>query len=220
MSAKGGETRVLDETGAGLGCSVMDGSRSELIVARDDAIYLYSPEGRGACYAYEGPKSFISVFKHNLIIISPPSGSSAARRVTRTPGDTGSADIAKITIFDLNSKLIAYTGIFRNGVKVLFNQWNSIFVLEGNGQLSKLEENSTASKLEAMYKRNLYTLALSLAKSQGVDDAELAQVHKLYGDYLYGKGDFDAAMDQFIKTLGFLQPSYVIRKVSVTHWRN
>ncbi|KAL1413091.1 Vacuolar protein sorting-associated protein 11 [Vanrija albida] len=211
VSAKGGETRVLDETGAGLGCSVMDGNRSELIVARDDAIYLYSPEGRGACYAYEGQKSFISAFKHNLVIISPPSGSGAARRVARTPGDSGS-DIAKITVFDLNSKLIAYTGIFRSGVKVLFNQWDSIFVLEGSGQLSKLEENSTASKLEAMYKRNLYTLALSLAKSQGVADAELAQVHKLYGDYLYGKGDFDGAMDQFIKTLGFLQPSYVIRK--------
>jgi Tfp pilus assembly protein PilF len=35
----------------------------------------------------------------------------------------------------------------------------------------------------------------------------------MYGDYLYGKGDFDGAMSQFVKTLGHVQPSYVIRKV-------
>lgn len=55
VSARGGETRTIDEEkGAGLGCAVMDWDRRDMIVARDDGIYLYGPEGRGACYAYEG----------------------------------------------------------------------------------------------------------------------------------------------------------------------
>lgn len=49
-----GAARTIDELGAGLGCSAMDWDRKEMIVARDEAIYLYGPEGRGACYAYEG----------------------------------------------------------------------------------------------------------------------------------------------------------------------
>lgn len=64
-----------------------------------------------------------------------------------------------------------------------------------------------------MYKRNLFTLAITLARSQNVAEGGVADIHRRYGDYLYGKGDFDGAMDQFVKTLGFLQPSYVIRKV-------
>lgn len=54
VSSKGGETRTIDEQGSGLGCAVMDWDRREMVVARDEAIYLYGPAGRGACFAYEG----------------------------------------------------------------------------------------------------------------------------------------------------------------------
>jgi hypothetical protein len=50
----GGDCRTVDEIGGGLGCATMDWDRREMIVARDEAVYLYGPEGRGACYAYEG----------------------------------------------------------------------------------------------------------------------------------------------------------------------
>ena len=53
-SAKGGDARTIDEMGCGLGCAVMDWDRREMIVARDEAVYVYGAEGRGACYAYEG----------------------------------------------------------------------------------------------------------------------------------------------------------------------
>lgn len=53
-SAKGGDARTIDEMGCGLGCAAMDWDRREMIVARDEAIYVYGAEGRGACYAYEG----------------------------------------------------------------------------------------------------------------------------------------------------------------------
>lgn len=64
-----------------------------------------------------------------------------------------------------------------------------------------------------LYRKNLYLLALNLAKTQGLDESSVADIHRQYGDHLYSKGDYDGAMQQFIKTIGFLQPSYVIRKV-------
>ncbi|KAK8858833.1 hypothetical protein IAR55_003063 [Kwoniella newhampshirensis] len=225
VSGRGGETRTIDELGCGLGCAVMDWDRKEMIVARYEAVYLYGPDGRGACYAYEGPKSSIAVFKHNLIITSPPfypSAGSASATVRHyvskaaTNGDgvssPGTTDIAKVTVFDLQNKLVSYSGTFKDGVRDVFCQWGNIFVLGGNSKLSRLEEHSTAAKLDVLFRRNLYTLAISLAKSQGIGEAGVADIHRRYGDYLYNKGDFDGAMGQFVRTLGNLQPSHVIRK--------
>lgn len=135
VSAKGGEARVLDEIGCGLDCASMDWERQNMVVARDEAIYLYSPEGRGACYAYDGRKISAFVSKHNLIITSPSVPTAAARRQMPRGAIDDSADAAKITIFDLENKIVAYSGVFRNGIKAIFSQWGSVFIFEGNGQV-------------------------------------------------------------------------------------
>lgn len=135
MSAKGGEARTLDETGSGLGCAGIDWEKKDMIVARDEAIYRYSPEGRGACYAYEGPKSYVSIYKHNLVIISPPTQAASAAVRQQLARGADNSDMAKITIFDLQNKLVAYTGVFRNGIRSLFCQWGNIYVFEGSGQV-------------------------------------------------------------------------------------
>lgn len=71
-----------------------------------------------------------------------------------------------------------------------------------------------SEKLDLLYRRSWYTLALDIAKTQGLDDASVADIHKRYGDHLYAKGEYEAAIQQFIQTIGYVQPSYVIRKVS------
>lgn len=58
VSGRVGEARTIDEVGCGLGCAAMDWERRDMVIARDEAIYLYGPEGRGACYAYEGGHCF------------------------------------------------------------------------------------------------------------------------------------------------------------------
>jgi hypothetical protein len=58
VSGRGGETKVIDELGSGLGCAVMDWDKQNMIVARDEAIYLYDTKNRGPCYAYEGELCF------------------------------------------------------------------------------------------------------------------------------------------------------------------
>eukprot|EP00665_Eupelagonemidae_sp_cell47_P010691 gene10690-1080_t len=37
-------------------------------------------------------------------------------------------------------------------------------------------------------------------------------IHKKYGDWFYQKPDYKNAVDQYILTIGSLEPSYVIRK--------
>jgi vacuolar protein sorting-associated protein 11 len=64
-----------------------------------------------------------------------------------------------------------------------------------------------------LYRKSLYTLALNLAKTQNLDETNVADIHRQYGDHLYSKADYDGAMQQFVQTIGSVQPSYVIRKV-------
>jgi len=65
-----------------------------------------------------------------------------------------------------------------------------------------------------LYRKTYYPLALNVAKTQNLDAASVADIYRQYGDHLYAKGDYDGAMQQFVQTIGHLQPSYVIRKVS------
>lgn len=44
---------VLDEMGASAGCTTVN-QDDELVVARPEAVYFYSPDGRGPCFVFEG----------------------------------------------------------------------------------------------------------------------------------------------------------------------
>lgn len=214
----GGTATVVDEIGCALGCAVMDSRTESIVVAKDEAIYLCSSEGRGTCYAYEGHKSSIHTHLNYLVIVSPPfvptaSASSATVRnfVARTP-NPGDTDITKVVVFEPENRYVAYSGTFTRDVREIISQWGQIYILTGDGNLLCLEEKSTSEKLDILYRKSLYGLALHLAKTQQLDQSSVADIHRQYGDHLYAKGEYDNAMQQFVQTIGHLQPSYVIRK--------
>jgi hypothetical protein len=59
----------------------------------------------------------------------------------------------------------------------------------------------------------MYVLATNVAKSSGASASELSEIYKRFGDYLYQKSDFEGAVQQYIHTIGTVQPSIVVRKV-------
>jgi hypothetical protein len=61
-----------------------------------------------------------------------------------------------------------------------------------------------------------FILCFRIAKSQHYDSEGLIDIFRQYGDHLYTKGDHNAAIEQYIKTIGKLEPSYVIRKVRIS----
>ena len=146
-----------------------------------------------------------------------------------------STDISKVAIFDPENKFVAYSGAFPEGVREVFAEWGEVYVLTNDSKLSRLVERPTMEKLGVLFSKNLCRcsfhlpsfsalypadfgnadlLAVSLARTSGLEEGEVAEIYRKYGDHLYDKGDFDGAMQQFIKTVGKVQPSYVIRKVS------
>eukprot|EP00796_Vickermania_ingenoplastis_P009711 gene9711-6807_t len=80
-----------------------------------------------------------------------------------------------------------------------------------------LAEQPPAIKLEVLLEKEMYNVAKVFAASLstsigGGGNRLLSIVSKLYGDHLYNKGYFSRAMNQYIDTIGFQEPSYIIMK--------
>ena len=67
-------------------------------------------------------------------------------------------------------------------------------------------------KLDILYQRDLYILAINLAQKFGVDATLQNMIFRKYGDHLYQKGDYDTAMQQYLRAIDNTEPSQIIRK--------
>jgi len=100
-------------------------------------------------------------------------------------------------------------------ILLVLPEWGSLYILTTKGCLSQLIEKDLQSKLTVLFKKNLYDVAVRMAKSQQYDSQALIDIFRQYGDHLYTKGDHSGAVEQYIKTIGKLEPSYVIKKVNI-----
>ena len=80
-------------------------------------------------------------------------------------------------------------------------------------QIFRYHEKPFAQKLDILYQRNLYVLAINLAQKAGLDSSQQNVILRKFGDYLYSKQDYDTAMQQYLKAIDNTEPSQVIRKV-------
>ena len=80
-------------------------------------------------------------------------------------------------------------------------------------QLFRYHEKTIQQKLEILYQRDYYVLAISLGQKASLDINQRNIILRKYGDFLYQKGDYDTAMQQYLKAIDNTEPSQVIRKV-------
>lgn len=212
IATKGKEQQtVLDHHGCNPRCGILSDAKQDhqFVVGRPDAVYFYQPEGRGPCFAFEEEKVILHWFRSYLVVVGKDN-----KHVVPTVGASGphaGPEKTIVTIYDIQNKFVAYSAP-TPGVVDVFSEWGLLFVLAQDGKLFCLQEKDTQSKLELLFKKNQYALAISLAKTQQYDEDGLVDIFRQYGDHLYSKGDHEAAVQQYIKTIGKLEASYVIRK--------
>ena len=217
VSVKDRETCTrLDDIGCQVGLAVATEGLEEahLAIARKDAIYFYSAEGRGQCHAIEGEKCNIFWFRTYLVVVTKetPSWSNKSADLHR-----GREDKHILTIFDIQNKFIAYSAPVKS-INFLAAEWGLLYGLaDGDTKLFHLVEKDIQSKLDLLFKKNFYDIAIKIAKSHHYDTEGLVDIFRQYGNHLYSKGDNAAAIENYIKTIGYLEPSYVIRKFLDAH---
>lgn len=166
-------------------------------------------DGRGPCYAVDGEKVMIEWFRSYLIIISKTTRPNIAPMTNENLTTTNQGNL--ITVLDIHNKFIVFSAIVPP-VKSILIEWGVFYILDNDNRLYHLDEKDLQSKLSLLFKKNLYDVAIRIAKSQQYDSDGLVNIFRQYGDHLCDKGDFVGAIEQYIKTIGKLEPSSVIRK--------
>ncbi|XP_014553107.1 hypothetical protein COCVIDRAFT_29624 [Bipolaris victoriae FI3] len=213
---QGQPAKSLDEYGCGVGCMAVDKSSRDVVVARNDAIYYYGQHGRGPPYTYEGEKKMISVFKDYIVIIAPPKTNAMPRSNPLRAFGVGAADdvfnTSSFTLLNTELRFIAHQEQLTSQVKAVVAEWGDLFVFTIDGKIFRYHEKPFAQKLDILYQRNLYVLAINLAQKAGLDSSQQNIILRKFGDYLYSKQDYDTAMQQYLKAIDNTEPSQVIRK--------
>ncbi|CAH9142881.1 unnamed protein product [Cuscuta epithymum] len=186
--------QTLDQIGSSVPSVAMT-DRSELIIGRREAVYFYEVDGRGPCWAFEGEKKLLGWFRGYLLCVIADQ---------RTGKNT-------FYVYDLKNRLIAHSVVIDEVSHMLCEWGNIILIMEDKSALC-IGEKDMESKLDMLFKKNLYNVAINLVQSQQADAAATAEVLRKYGDHLYAKQEYDEAMAQYIHTIGHLEPSYVIQK--------
>ncbi|ORY85729.1 vacuolar protein sorting protein VPS11, partial [Protomyces lactucae-debilis] len=206
--------RIMESVGAALGCIAYDKHKNQIAVVRQDALYLYTVDGRGPCYALEGSKSAIHIFKDYTIILQPPSETraSAMKSLGRIGNTDAIDDATKLTMLQTDHKFISHTSLFPQGLRTVLTCWHELFLITLDGRLFQLTEISMQSKLDILQGKSMYTLAIQIAQEAQYDEAAVDAILIKYGDYLYSRDDFEAAVKQYIKAIKRCDVSAVMRK--------
>eukprot|EP00808_Paulinella_micropora_P031042 g83159.t1 len=202
FSNQGTRIELDNEGGCELRCSVLteedasSGLGKQLVAARKEAVFFYDEDSKGICFGFDGLKKLVGWFSNYLVLVN--------EIATEPKKNT-------LTIYDLKNKFIAYAAKVETVVEVVA-EWGALFILTASQKCYQLTEKDLASKLQMLYRKNLFQIAISLASSQDVGRSRIMDIYQKFGDQLYKKQDFDGAITQYLETINYLEPSYVIRK--------
>eukprot|EP01065_Artemidia_motanka_P053281 TRINITY_DN9856_c1_g1_i1.p1 TRINITY_DN9856_c1_g1~~TRINITY_DN9856_c1_g1_i1.p1 ORF type:complete len:1037 (+),score=412.62 TRINITY_DN9856_c1_g1_i1:73-3111(+) len=131
--------------------------------------------------------------------------------------------VDRLTIFDTHLKIRAVSPQTSsvNNLVCAVAEWGSIFLLcQDDGaetvsqKLHQYQEKDMQTKLEMVVQRNKYDIAIELAQAQDCESHLVTDMRKKCADWYCApnKCDYRLAVEQYIRTIGSLEPSYVIRK--------
>lgn len=190
-----------DPGGCELHCSVLN-EQKNLICAKEDpqGIFFYDAKEKSKCFIFDGVKKFVGWFNNYLYLVNENYA-------------TGGEEEGKnqLWVYDLANHFVAFH-LKLDAIQCIASEWGNLFILTQNGEAFRLTEKDLKTKMEMLFRKNLYTTAVTLAKSQSMGDSYVMDIFQMYGDHLYSKGDYDTAMLQYKETIGHAEPSYVIRK--------
>ena len=197
---------------------------NKVVLACEESLYVIGPTGREGSIALEGPKQSIHGLHGQMAVISDKDNS---RKL--------------VTIFDLDTKVVTHTTTVTNVQAVWWMCIDDVdrVMIVGDDVL-ELRERPLNTRLEQLFRKDLYLVAAQFAYASAVRfpaarlptvppaafvlprrpneriiaplDALVGDIYRRYGDHMYDKRDFGGAVAQFIKTVGIVSPSYVIRK--------
>ncbi|MCQ2817543.1 MAG: hypothetical protein MJ252_09795 [archaeon] len=176
------------------------GDNKCITAVNDGFVVEYAFFERGRLWGFEGDKKFVLYFKEYIVF------------------SFIKEEMTNFAIYDpLNQIYIYYTSTMNNSIQCATYDNDSIYLLECNDinkkkKIIRLKEKDNKEKFDLFYKKSFFETAYSYAKSLNYEPKKLSEIIKKYAEHLYKKGEYEKSIQQYIKTINFLDPSYVIQQ--------
>ena len=190
---------IQDGKGAYRSCISVKDNLMLLASSNNDFIIEYENLEFGKTWFFEGNKLCLKYFKNNYFIFV-------------INGEKAS----EIQIYDkLNKFFVCNIADPKKILGICCNE-EFIYILyentEGKKTILKLKEKENKDKFAIFYSKNQFETAYSYAENAGFDKQKLSEITKKYAEFEYSKGDYENSINQYIKTINYLDPSLVIQK--------
>lgn len=193
-------TVLAPDAAIDLNCLAIDPFSHELIVADEKTICRYNHSTMTSSVSYPCLKSrvFRLPFKDYLLVVS------AAQETNLANGRNNL--ISTVSILDMRNSIVSFNLILPNirVTHVLQIMGDTAFI-SNDGVLHKLVEKPQHDQLELVVQRELFPLALELAKQQHQPPVEILSIMRAYGDYLYSKQNYDESIIVFVRCLEYFK---------------
>ena len=190
---------IQDGKGAYSSCLAIKDNLMLLASSLNDCIIEYENLEFGKTWFFEGNKVCVKYLKKNYFIFV-----------------INSEKMSEIQIYDkLNKFFICYISDPKKIIGICSDNEFVYILYEDNTQkksILKLKEKENKDKFNIFYSKKQYETAFLYAEKSGFDKKKLSEITKKYAEYEYSKGDFENSINQYIKTINYLDPSLVIQK--------
>ncbi|CAI2338202.1 unnamed protein product [Caenorhabditis sp. 36 PRJEB53466] len=199
-----------DANGATADCWTFDESTGQLIVASREMLFFYDAD---QCIDVDGEVGRCLQLGRGFEKLQLVANGQYLAVLTKHHAviQKEAEFMTMLTVYDVKGQYIGFSCSLPNLCR-LFVAGNTMRVLSHDGVLSELIEKNLATKLDILFKKNLFDVAVLIARNSKDGAEHLKTIHAKYGDYLYGKGDYENAIHQYKDTIGMLEPSYVMKR--------
>jgi hypothetical protein len=186
---------VITATGCDPGFATVN-SDGKLVVVRAEYVWTYNREKETRRYKIESAPRMIAYMGTSYLIacFNSPGSSSSTRLYNEDTHSTfcrcGDGD----------------------RVKQILVQWNSVLLILDDNTVTRLTETDMNEKIQQLVKNEQFDVARTIAQSRRMPAKVTSEIDRQHGDSYCDKGQFREAIEKYVATIGFLEPSYVITR--------
>lgn len=156
---------ISGDQGCAMNCCCIR-SQGVLLVGNTSGVHVMNTNGITHTYPFWGKKKYVMMKKDSALI-----------------GSFDDNGQQVVSIYDLKNQFIEYNGtLFRSGkaeyIAFILNIWNSILIITRSHSVFHLQEKDLQTKLESLFSKNKFDIALSIAQAQKMDLNGLLDIHR------------------------------------------
>ena len=192
--------KILNPGGPGGYSGCIDVKDKYLLMgsANDDFICEFDNLEISKTWFFEGKKNNVYYFKDYILFV--------------VSGD----NFSSLQIYDKRNSIFIYYKNARKKIIGLCTENNDIYVFYEKTQnykyIMKLSEKSLKEKIQILVNKKFFDVAVSYAESYSLEKSTIAYLSKIYAENEFKKDNYNTSIQQYIKTIGFYDPNYVIQK--------